>query len=178
MTGPDTLAGGAGDDIYWVNSTTQSITEQPNEGSDTLATTVGLILPTNIETMVLWQTGTLALGNADDNILFGNALVASTLDGRTGNDIVIGGNGADTIIGGSGDDQLNGNGAADLFQFEQVDFGNDLIVSFSGAGGDGDQIDLRGWGFNSFAAIPVTSTPEARLSPSAPTPSCSTSSLR
>ena len=131
--GADTMVGGVGDDTYWVSSAAQTVSEQPNQGSDTLVTSVAFILPTNIETLVLWQSGTIAFGNADNNVIFGNALLASRLDGDAGNDIIVGGNGADTIIGNSGDDVLGGYGGADLFQFEQVDFGNDIVTGFSGA---------------------------------------------
>jgi Ca2+-binding RTX toxin-like protein len=159
----DAMVGGAGDDTYWVGSPAQSVTEQPNEGADTLVTSTNLIQPANVETLILWRSGTIALGNDADNVIFGNALAVSRLDGGAGNDTILGGSGADIIIGNSGDDALAGGGGADLFQFEQVDFGHDTIFGFSGAGGDGDQIDLRGWGFASFADVPVTATPNGSL---------------
>ncbi|PPJ62947.1 hemolysin [Cuspidothrix issatschenkoi CHARLIE-1] len=86
--GNDTLIGGLGDDTYIVDTTTDTITENDNEGTDTIESSVTLSLDTlsNIENLTL--TGTAAIngtGNAGNNILTGNS-ANNTLSGLDGND--------------------------------------------------------------------------------------------
>lgn len=109
--GTDSLIGGAGNDTYVVDATTDVITENLNEGTDTVESSVTLTLGTNLENLVL--TGSAALngtGNALNNRLQGNAGVNSltgaagndTLDGQGGNDSLTGGVGNDTYVLGRG----------------------------------------------------------------------------
>jgi trimeric autotransporter adhesin len=98
--GNDTMRGGAGDDVYVVDSTTDVVTENANEGTDTARSSVTLTLATNVEHLVL--TGTTAIngtGNARNNHLWGNG-GANTLAGGTGNDRYFVGAG-DTVTEGS-----------------------------------------------------------------------------
>ena len=102
--GNDNLIGGLGDDIYIVDSITDIVTENANEGTDTQSTSVSLTLATNVENLTL--TGTAAIngtGNAANNVLTGNG-ADNTLDGGAGNDTLNGGEGVDDLIGGLGDD--------------------------------------------------------------------------
>lgn len=102
--GADKMLGGTGDDTYVVDIATDVITENANEGIDTVETSLTYTLGANLENLLL--TGTTAIngtGNTLDNILTGNA-AANTLDGGTGNDTLISGAGADTLTGGTGND--------------------------------------------------------------------------
>jgi Ca2+-binding RTX toxin-like protein len=113
--GIDILVGGNGNDTYIVDTTTDTITETANQGTDTVKSSVTFSLTNlaNVENLTL--TGTAAIngtGNAGNNIITGNsndnALNGEdgndTLDGGTGNDILNGGLGKDILKGGIGDD--------------------------------------------------------------------------
>ena len=102
--GNDNLIGGLGDDIYIVDSITDIVTENVNEGTDTIQSSVTFTLATNVENLTL--TGTTAIngtGNAANNVIIGNG-ADNTLNGGAGNDTLNGGEGIDTLIGGLGDD--------------------------------------------------------------------------
>ncbi|MDD1469465.1 hypothetical protein MEO43_30475, partial [Dolichospermum sp. ST_sed5] len=93
-------------DVFVVDTTTDVITENVGEGTDTIESTVTLTLATlpNIENLTL--TGTAAIngtGNAGNNVITGNT-ANNILKGGAGNDIFNGGTGIDTLIGGTGDD--------------------------------------------------------------------------
>ena len=93
--GIDALIGGTGNDIYIVDSITDIIAENANEGTDTIQSSVTYSIAANIENLTL--TGTVAIngtGNAANNVITGNA----------GNNILDGGAGRDTLIGGLGND--------------------------------------------------------------------------
>ena len=106
--GTDTLIGGLGDDIYNVDSATDTITENANEGIDTIQSSVTYtILDANVEILTL--TGTKAIngtGNAGDNVIIGNG-ANNSLNGGDGNDILTGGVGKDTLTGGLGTDRFD-----------------------------------------------------------------------
>lgn len=115
--GNDTMLGGAGDDTYYVDATTDVITENGGEGIDTVFTTATLTLATNVENVTLQGTGALsATGNSSDNLMIGNSGV-NTLTGGAGNDTLQGAGGNDSLVGGAG---------ADLYVFSKGD-GTDTI---------------------------------------------------
>ena len=117
----DTMAGGQGNDVYFVDNVLDIIVESANEGSaDTINTSLssysirGLI---NIENLTLLgnlassATGNLLgnqiNGNTGNNII--NGLEGNdSINGNSGNDKIDGGSGNDNIIGGSGNDTLLG----------------------------------------------------------------------
>ncbi|MBK7003295.1 MAG: calcium-binding protein [Rhodoferax sp.] len=102
--GTDTLIGAAGNDTYILNVATDVVTENANEGSDTVNIGATYTLGANLENLTL--TGTSAIngtGNALNNVLTGNS-AANTLTGNAGNDTLDGKAGADTLIGGAGND--------------------------------------------------------------------------
>ncbi|WP_051412926.1 proprotein convertase P-domain-containing protein [Methylophilus sp. 5] len=103
--GADAMQGGAGDDTYFIDNAGDIVTENLNEGIDTIYTSVNLgrNLDTNVENIILFGSATTATGNDLDNILIGNDL-ANTLNGGIGNDYLDGGLGVDTLVGGDGDD--------------------------------------------------------------------------
>ena len=96
--GADTLIGGLGDDSYIVDVAGDIVTEQANEGTDTVKASLSYALGANLENLTL--TGTAAIngtGNAANNSLIGNS-AANRLDGGTGSDTMIGGLGDDTYV--------------------------------------------------------------------------------
>ncbi len=107
--GNDSLIGGTGNDTYLVDSTSDSVTEGDDAGTDlvkvAIATANGTYtLGDNLEQATLTNTVAYNLtGNALDNVLTGNAAV-NTLNGGDGNDTLDGGTGIDRLIGGAGND--------------------------------------------------------------------------
>ena len=103
-SGSDTMAGGAGDDTYVVAQNGDVVTENANEGTDTVQAAITYSLANNVENLLL--TGTSGLngtGNTLNNTLTGNS-GNNTLTGLAGNDFLDGGAGTDTMVGGTGDD--------------------------------------------------------------------------
>jgi Ca2+-binding RTX toxin-like protein len=126
--GADTLLGGTGDDIYVVDNTADVVTENANEGSDTVQSAITWTLAANIENLTL--TGTNAIngsGNELNNVLIGNS-AANTLTGGAGSDTLDGGAGADTLTGGTGDDTYGVDNAADVVA-EHANEGLDTVQS-------------------------------------------------
>ena len=120
-SGNDTMIGGTGDDIYFVNVATDVVTENANEGNDTVNSSVTWTLGNNLENLVL--TGTSAIngtGQSLDNSLVGNS-GANTLSGLAGSDTLEGKAGNDTLVGGDG---------ADLYRYSAGD-GSDTINNVS-----------------------------------------------
>ncbi|ABK99976.1 calcium-binding protein [Pelobacter propionicus] len=126
--GADKLIGGAGDDIYIVDNTADVITENANEGTDTVKSGVTLTLGNNVENLTL--TGTSAIngtGNTLDNMLVGNS-GTNTLTGGAGNDRLDGGAGADKLIGGAGNDTYFIDNSSDTIT-ENASEGTDAVNS-------------------------------------------------
>ncbi len=128
--GADTLIGDAGNDSYYVDNTADSITENLNEGTDIVFSSVTYTLTTNVENLTLQGTTAInGTGNSLNNILIGNI----------GNNVLNGGAGADTLIGGKGNDSLylglNDN-VVDNVNYTNGD-GTDTVYQFvRGVGGD------------------------------------------
>ena len=87
--------GGLGNDTYVVDNTGDVVTENANEGIDTVQAAVTYTLAANVENLTLTGTGNInGTGNALDNVIVGNG----------GNNILAGLGGADTLDGGAGTD--------------------------------------------------------------------------
>ncbi|RMQ42936.1 hypothetical protein ALQ04_100634 [Pseudomonas cichorii] len=126
--GNDTMRGGTGDDTYVVDSTSDVLTENAGEGTDTVESGLTWTLGANLENLTL--TGTSAIngtGNALDNILIGNSAV-NTLTGGAGNDRLDGMGGADRLIGGAGNDTYVVDNASDAIT-ENANEGTDTVES-------------------------------------------------
>ncbi len=126
--GIDTLIGGLGNDTYIVDTTTDTLTENLNEGTDTVQSSVTYTLGNNLENLTL--TGTAAIkgtGNALNNVLLGNS-GKNTLTGLTGDDTLNGGTGIDTLIGGLGNDTYIVDTTTDTLT-ENLNEGTDTVQS-------------------------------------------------
>ena len=141
-SGADQLYGGTGNDAYLIEDSNDLISEQPNEGVDTVFSAVGTFtLPTNIEQLTLVGNAVEGIGNAADNRIDGNTydnqLVGlegnDQLNGAGGNDILIGGAGNDYLDGGAGSDRLIGGVGDDIYVVD--DFG-DIVTELTGEGYD------------------------------------------
>jgi hypothetical protein len=123
----DSVAGGKGADTYRVDDAGDTAVELPDEGVDTVQSSLTWTLAANLEKLVL--TGTAAIngtGNAANNNMTGNA-AANQLSGGAGNDTLTGGAGNDTLVGGGGNDvYVVGNG--DVLT-ETASGGTDLVKS-------------------------------------------------
>ena len=127
--GNDTFSGGAGNDSYIVDSATDLVTENANEGIDSVLSSITYtLLGTNLENLTLTGSDTLnGTGNNLDNILIGNS-GANILTGGAGNDTLDGLAGADTMLGGLGDDTYFVDVAKDSIN-ESVNEGIDTVQS-------------------------------------------------
>ena len=86
--GSDIMIGGLGNDKYYVDSLTDIVIEDQNEGSDTVISSTSYVLPDNVERLEF--TGSFsssAVGNGLDNIIVGNA-GSNFINGRDGIDTV------------------------------------------------------------------------------------------
>jgi Ca2+-binding RTX toxin-like protein len=107
-SGADTLEGGAGDDIYYVDNIGDVVIEAINGGIDTIYASVSYNQPTNVEKVISVGSGAVnTTGNSLNNTLTGNS-GNNTLTGLGGNDI---------LDGGAGTDTANYSGTADGYKF-------------------------------------------------------------
>jgi len=126
--GKDTMKGGVGNDTYFVDTTSDIITEYTNEGIDSVYSSSSYTLSNNLENLTLTGTYTInGTGNALDNYITGNSK-NNTLLGLTGNDTLDGGSGNDTMKGGTGNDTYFVNTASDIIT-EYTNEGTDSVYS-------------------------------------------------
>ena len=122
--GIDTMIGGLGNDRYTIDNINDVIIENPNEGKDTIQTSISYTLPANFENLSLTGENNInATGNSVGNSLKGNK-GNNTLIGEGGNDALNGGEGIDTMIGGVGNDRYT------------IDNINDVIIELANEGKD------------------------------------------
>ena len=97
-TGADTMAGNLGNDTYIVDNVGDGVTENLNEGIDTVQSSITYTLTANVENLILSGAGAInATGNELNNTLTGNA-AANILNGGLGADTLTGGLGNDTYV--------------------------------------------------------------------------------
>jgi Ca2+-binding RTX toxin-like protein len=114
-SGANMLAGGAGNDAYFVDNAGDAVIENAAEGLDTIYSSTHFRLPANVETLVLLGSADLqAYGNGQSNSAYGNA----------GSNLLDGGAGADAMFGGAGNDVYI------------VDNAGDAVIENAGEGSD------------------------------------------
>ncbi|TAL27438.1 MAG: calcium-binding protein, partial [Alphaproteobacteria bacterium] len=124
-TGADRMRGGDGDDTYYVDNTSDTVTEVGGEGGDTIFSSITINLGSvifglqEIENITLTGAANInATGNADVNIITGNS----------GNNTLNGGALADSMIGGAGNDVFIVDNVGDTVT-EAGGEGTDLVLS-------------------------------------------------
>lgn len=79
--GPDSMVGGEGDDTYYIDDTSDVVTELSNGGSDLIVSSISLSLNEFVENLTLVGSANLnASGNAQANAISGNS-GANALEG-------------------------------------------------------------------------------------------------
>ncbi len=124
--GVDSLIGGVGDDTYIVDTTTDTVRELANEGTDTINVNYTFNLATlpNFENLILSGVAVIdGTGTSGNNLIIGNG-AANRLTGLEGDDTIDGGAGADNLVGGAGNDTYG------------VDSLSDVVTEVAGAGTD------------------------------------------
>ena len=116
--GPNTLVGLGGDDLYYVNNAADIVVEAPNEGFNSVMTSLSYTLPDNVEALYVTGTGLTGSGNSGANTLV-----------TTGANTLVGDDGNDTFVFSAG--SANGATVAD-FNRDQVSEWDFLV--FSGFG--------------------------------------------
>lgn len=117
--GTDTLIGGTGDDTYVLTDALDSITENADEGTDTVESHKTYTLGSNLENLSLIGSGHInATGNSGDNMI----------NGGSGRNRIDGGAGADTMAGGAGDDTFVVDNVSDTVT-ENSSEGTDTVES-------------------------------------------------
>ncbi|WP_279306465.1 glycoside hydrolase family 113 [Microvirga solisilvae] len=106
--GIDRMIGGTGNDRYVVDHVSDVVTENANEGTDIVESSVAWTLGANTENLTLTGSADInGTGNVLNNVLTGNA-GSNLLSGGAGNDTLDGGANAagkiDTLSGGANDD--------------------------------------------------------------------------
>jgi Ca2+-binding RTX toxin-like protein len=126
----DILAGGEGNDTYFINGAGDKVVEQSREGVDSIVASVSITkLADNVENLTLqyWSGALKGVGNTLDNQIVGNEK-NNYLNGGAGDDWLSGDRGNDTLVGGSGQD---------IFSFSRTGLGgvlsgHDVISDFDG----------------------------------------------
>jgi len=146
--GSDVMFGGTGNDTYIVDDLGDTVTEYPNQGVDTVKSSVSFTLGERVDNLFLENTDNIdGTGNALNNKIVGYA-GSNILSGREGNDILLGNSGNDSLYGEDGDDSLYGGEENDYLEGgsgeDYLNGGGDNDDLYGGA--DNDTLD--GWDGN------------------------------
>jgi hypothetical protein len=154
--GADRLTGGTGDDHYYVDNTGDIVTENANEGTDKVKSTITYTLGNNLENLYLLGNSAInGTGNTLNNLVKGNE-ATNTLNGGNGNDTLTGNGGNDILVGGLGNDSLTGGNGTDRFTFNAANEGIDIISDFSLSQGDSITVSASGFGGGLIAGTSIT----------------------
>lgn len=143
-SGNDYMYGGTGNDTYYVQSAGDVVVENIGEGNDTIVTSTGYTLSSNLENLTLVGNSAASLyGNNGNNIIIGNDSF-NTIYGNDGFDTIYAGDMDDQVYGGSAGDVIHGDGGNDtLFGDSGVDviYGGEGQDYLGGGSGDGYMFD-------------------------------------
>lgn len=155
--GVDRMAGGAGDDVYFVDSRHDIVREERDGGDDTvvlMSRNLGITSIAGIENIVYADGATIRPASGEIAFAAGDHTMTSIIFGDEGSDTLDGGAGDDTIFGRGGDDLIIGGrdslasrdinntiAVADLDDQTESDDGDDTLY-----GGHGDDVILGGQG--------------------------------
>ena len=128
-----TLAGGKGNDTYYLGDAGAQINEAANQGTDTIITQQSVHnLGANVENLILAASGQTGIGNDLDNTITATS-GSNVLVGQGGADRLVGGIDGDTLLGGAGADTMLGGIGNDTYFVDDV---ADLVTEIFNAGID------------------------------------------
>ncbi|MFT3722040.1 MAG: M10 family metallopeptidase C-terminal domain-containing protein [Hyphomonadaceae bacterium] len=123
-SGADLLVGGLGNDVYVVDNAGDIVTELVGEGRDTVFTSTGVVIGSELRYTLSANVEDLAVsGFAGAINLFGNALA----------NLIVGNGAVNALDGGAGADMLIGGGGNDLYFVDNI---ADVIIENAGEGRD------------------------------------------
>lgn len=130
------MAGGTHNDTYVIGISGDTVMEAPNEGFDTVRTSISLSLQANVERMAMTGGGNLnGNGNSLNNAIFGT-VGNNLLNGALGNDTITGGAGADTIAFNTAIGATNRDVVTDFDDvFDTIMLDNAIFVTLGAATG-------------------------------------------
>jgi VCBS repeat-containing protein len=129
----DTLIGGLGDDSYVVNNAGDVVTENEDEGTDRVVSSLTFTLGNNIENLILSGVSDInGIGNALNNLIAGGK----------GNNFLYGGTGNDILNDGSSLLNIDGQ-ASEVGLFNINNSTNALINDLGGTQGFGEELLAR-----------------------------------
>ncbi|MEZ0272234.1 MAG: matrixin family metalloprotease [Methylophilaceae bacterium] len=140
VAGNDTLIGGLGNDTYVIDTLSDSVTENADEGTD--------LIRINIAT----AGGSYSLGSHIENGTLTN-VVAYTLTGNGLNNVLTGNAAANILDGGAGVDSLVGGAGNDSYLVDLTAAGAQQDTVSEAVGAGSDTVTLRGSSTNGVATI-------------------------
>ena len=124
--GVDTMAGGNGNDTYYVNVAEDVIIETATGGDhDVEYAGFDAVLAAGVEVLIL-----LGDGNNVSGTIIGP--VGGEIDGTTGANLLTGGSGDDRLDGGAGIDTMQGSAGSDVYV---IDSAADIVIEAANAAG-------------------------------------------
>ena len=150
--GADAMIGGDGNDAYFVDDAGDQVSEDANEGTDTVYSTADFGLTENLEDLVLLGSAEQGYGNTQNNTIYGN----------DGNNLLNGGLGAERHAGWSsatmstswtmaGDQVAETANQGNDTVYSTADFG--LTVNIEKTDSPSTALDLQGYGTSGANAI-------------------------